>query len=100
MYLDEQLFYSKTERGINETEVRLLVLLLARYIDAYPLLKWANNVLDLKSCTADTVARESLHVLHKQCKDISGRSKEFKKFVRGTTIRERKLIIPSSHKWF
>ena len=89
MYLDEQLFYSKTERGINETQVRVLALLLVRYIDAGPILKWAYNVLDLKSCIDDAVARESLNVLHKPCKDIGARSKEFETFVRGTTIGER-----------
>ena len=89
LYLYEQMFYSKTERGINETQVRVLALLLVRYIDAGPILKWAYNVLDLKSCIDDAVARESLNVLHKPCKDIGARSKEFETFVRGTTIGER-----------
>ena len=67
----------------------MLALLLVRYIDAGPILKWAYNVLDLKSCIDDAVARESLNVLHKPCKDIGARSKEFETFVRGTTIGER-----------
>ena len=71
-------------------------MLLARYIDAGPILKWANNVLDLKSCGADAVARESLNVLHKPCKDSGARSKEFETFVRETTLEEREAAIESN----
>ena len=89
MCLYVQLFYSTTEPGIDETEVRLLVLLLARFINTESILKWANSVLHLKSCNADTVAREPLHALNTHCNNAVALAKEFEIFLRGAVIGER-----------